>query len=131
MKKLFYLGLLGLGLFEIANVYFIMPMPGSQRMNSIDFAYFLYSYRWYFRIIFILMMGAGAPAVFQARHKWVPVLLILIALGVAYMFNFRMTADHMFLQPQKLTFKPKGENALNDSSIVVSVEHNGVVKAYP
>ena len=28
-------------LVELANVYFIMPMPGSQRMNSIDLAYFL------------------------------------------------------------------------------------------
>jgi len=39
MKKLFYFGLLGLGLFEILNVYFIMPMPGSQQMNSIDVAF--------------------------------------------------------------------------------------------
>ena len=29
MKKLFYLGLALLVLFEIADVYFIMPMPGS------------------------------------------------------------------------------------------------------
>jgi hypothetical protein len=49
MKKLFYLGLLGLACFEVANVYFIMPMPGSQRMRSIDTAYFLYTWRWAFR----------------------------------------------------------------------------------
>ena len=41
MKKLFYIGLIGLGLFEILKVYFIMPMPGSQQMESIDIAYFL------------------------------------------------------------------------------------------
>jgi hypothetical protein len=46
MKKLFWFGLIGLLLFEIANVYFIMPMPGSQQMNSIDLAYFLYKWRW-------------------------------------------------------------------------------------
>jgi hypothetical protein len=131
MKKLFYLGAIGIILFEVFNVYFIMPMPGSQRMNSIDFAYFLYSYRWIFRIVFMVMIIAGAKDVFQARGKWIAIVLLVIALSVAYMFNFRMTADHMFLQPQKLTFKPKGENALNDSSIVVSVENNGVVKAYP
>ncbi len=49
MKKLFWIGLIGLLLFEIANVYFIMPMPGSQQMNSIDLAYFLYKWRWAFQ----------------------------------------------------------------------------------
>ena len=34
--RLFYLGIVGLLLFEITNVYFIMPMPGSQRMESLD-----------------------------------------------------------------------------------------------
>jgi len=45
MKKLFYLGITLLVLFELANVFFIMPMPGSQRMSSIDLAYALYSWR--------------------------------------------------------------------------------------
>ena len=51
MKKLFYLGIIGIILYEIAKVYFIMPMPGSQRMNSIEAAYFLHNWRWEFRII--------------------------------------------------------------------------------
>ncbi len=38
MKRLSYLGIALLALFEIANVFFIMPMPGSQRMSSIDVA---------------------------------------------------------------------------------------------
>ena len=58
MKKVFYLGLIGLFLFEIANVYFIMPMPGSQEVNSLDVAYFLYTWRWFFRVLFILMILA-------------------------------------------------------------------------
>ncbi|HWA35739.1 MAG TPA: DUF3179 domain-containing (seleno)protein, partial [Cyclobacteriaceae bacterium] len=131
MKKLFYCGALGVIVFEILNVYFIMPMPGSQRMNSINFAYFLYSYRWIFRIVFIVMIAAGSGAVFNDRKKLLPAVVLAIALGIAYVFNFRMTADHMFLQPEKLIFKSKGENKLNDSSIVVSIENNGVVKAYP
>ena len=44
MKNLFYPGLVGLALFEVLNVYFIMPMPGSQQMDSLDTAYFLHSY---------------------------------------------------------------------------------------
>lgn len=131
MKKLFYIGATGLALFEVANVYFIMPMPGSQRMNSLDLAYFLYSYRWGFRMVFGLMTLIGIIPVFQIKHKWLPALLLMIAAGVTYLFNFRMTADHMFLQPQYLSFKPKDRNLLNDSSIVVGVENNGQVKAYP
>lgn len=38
-QTLFYLGLIGLALFELAKVYFIMPMPGSQRIKSLDAAY--------------------------------------------------------------------------------------------
>ena len=45
MKSLFYSGMLLLIVFEVANVFFIMPMPGSQEMESIGLAYFLYSKR--------------------------------------------------------------------------------------
>lgn len=131
MKKLFYFGLLGLALFEVANVYFIMPMPGSQRMNSIDLAYFLYSYRWWFRILFGLMIMIGSVGAFTARRYWLAIIAIIPVVGIVYAFNFQMTADHMFLQPEHLVFKPMDSNALTDSSIVVAVYHNQVAKAYP
>lgn len=131
MKKLFYIGAIGLALFEVANVYFIMPMPGSQRINSLDFAYFLYSYRWIFRFVFITLIILGGVPAFSKKKKWIPALVLLISLGVTYAFNFVMVADHMFLQPNHLVFQSKDRNALNDSSVVVSVEHNGQVKAYP
>jgi len=130
MKKLFYVGIVGIILFEILNVYFIMPMPGSQRMNSINIAYFLYSFRWLFRIVFGLMIGFGIVNEFQKR-KWLPVIASLIAIAVIYLFNFEMVADHMFKQPSQLAFQSKDKNTLNDSSMVVAVENNGEVKAYP
>ena len=65
MKMFFWLGLIGLLLFEVLNVYFIMPMPGSQQMNSIDAAYFLYKWRWVFRGLFGLMIIIGL-----VRAKW-------------------------------------------------------------
>lgn len=130
MKRLFYIGAIGIALFEILNVYFIMPMPGSQRMNSLDLAYFLYSYRWFFRVAFVLLMIAGASAAFKAS-KWIPAVVAILALVVIYMFNFKMAADQMFKQPANLVFKTKAENILGDSSVVVGVEINGEVKAYP
>lgn len=131
MKKLFYFGLLLLGLFEIANVYFIMPMPGSQRMNSIDLAYFLYSYRWWLRLVFLSMIALGSMEAFAAKRKWIPALAAIPVIAIIYMFNFRMVADHMFLQPEHVVFKSKMENTLTDSSLVVTVSHNGEAKAYP
>lgn len=131
MKTLYYIGLIGLALFEIANVYFIMPMPGSQQFNSIDLAYFLYSYRWFFRVVFSVLILAGSLSAFRSKRSWIPVVSAIPVIAIVYMFNFNMTADHMFLQPEALVFKPKNENILNDSSIVVAVNHHGEAKAYP
>ena len=59
MKLIFWIGLIGLFAFEVFNVYFIMPMPGSQRMDSISIAYFLYNWRWMIRGLFALMIIVG------------------------------------------------------------------------
>lgn len=131
MKKLFYIGVAGIALYEIMKVYFIMPMPGSQRMNSLDFAYFLHGSRWIFRAVFGLMIVLGAFSAFQIKHKWIPALALAAALYIIYLFNFEMLADKMFKQPEHVTFKGKAENLLNDSSVVVGVEYNGEAKAYP
>ena len=131
MKTTFYAGLILLGLFEILNVYFIMPMPGSQQMDSIDLAYFLYTYRWVFRGVFGIMILAGAPAVFRSRRIWIPLVAMVPVLIIVYLFNFKMTADHMFLQPKELAFKSKGENTLVDSALVIAVSSTLEAKAYP
>jgi len=131
MKKLFYAGMILLAVFEILKVYFIMPMPGSQEMQSIDVAYFLHTYRWWFRIAFVVMAAAGFGAAFRVKHRWIPAAVGALALVIVYYFNFKMTADHMFLQPEKVVFKNKGENQLNDSSLVIAVEYKGIAKAYP
>jgi hypothetical protein len=130
MKKIFYTGLIILGLFEILNVYFIMPMPGSQQAPTIKIAYFLYSYRWIFRIASILMILAGCFQAFNVRHKWIPVLAVIPVICIVYL-NFRMTADHMFLQPESLTFKQRAETSLKDSTLVIAVASAGEAKAYP
>lgn len=131
MRLLFYIGMAGLALFEILNVYFIMPMPGSQRMNSIDVAYFLYSWRWVFRSIFILCALAGSFSVLKTEKKWIPLAVAIASLAIVYMFNFRMTADKMFLQPEHVVFKSKTQNELPGSRLVIGVHNNDEAKAYP
>ena len=131
MKKMFYIGLLGLGLFEILRVYFIMPMPGSQEMESIDVAYFLHTYRWYVRALFGIMIVLGCARAFRVKRWWLPVIPLLAVAYIVYTFNFEMVADHMFLQPKKLSFKSRSESLLGDSSLVIGVAYNGEAKAYP
>ena len=133
MKKIFYLGILLLLLFEVANIYFIMPMPGSQRMRSIDVAYFLYQWRWAFRIAFASLVVVGAWSAWQTPgwRKWVaPVSLLLVA-GVAYAANFKMAADSMFLPPTSLSMQPAAKNRVENARLVVGIDVNGDARAYP
>lgn len=131
MKKVFYISLVLLALFEVLNVYFIMPMPGSQRMDSIDLAYFLYSYRWIFRSIFIGLILLGLYFVLRDEKVWIALIAVVPVALIVYLFNFRMTADHMFLQPEALVFNSRAENTLTDSSLVIAVVNAHEAKAYP
>jgi hypothetical protein len=131
MKKWFYLGLGGLVAFEIAKVYFIMPMPGSQRLDSLDFAYFLHTWRWAFRGFFGVLALVGAREAFRIRRQWLPVLAVLPALGIVGLFNFKMTADHMFQEPVNPVYAGKDKNAVDAEAVVIGVEHNGEARAYP
>lgn len=130
MKKLFYAGVLGLLLFEVANVYFIMPMPGSQQMNSLGTAYFFYKWRWVFRTIFAIMMALGLKAAFSGS-RWKPVALLLIAAAVVYATSFKMAADTMFYQPASLQFANAAQSGVDSNRLVIGVIYNGQAKAYP
>ena len=130
MKKLFYLGLMGLLLFEICNVYFIMPMPGSQKMNSIEAAYFLYRWRWFFRIFFSCLILYGYIKS-GWKHKWVPLIPIVIVGIIVCYTNFVMAADHMFHQPAKVAMEDRIHSHIDSNRLVIGVVLNGEAKAYP
>ncbi len=131
MKKLFYIGILLLIAFEILHVYFIMPFPGSQQMDSVGLAYFLHSYRWFFRILAGILILTGAKSVFSGKREWIPTLALLVTFGVVYMFNFKMSADAMFKESEHLTLQPKATNILDSNTIIIGVSLNGEAKAYP
>jgi hypothetical protein len=111
------LGLIGLLVFEVLNVYFIMPMPGSQEMNSLDAAYFLNKWRWVFRILFGIMIAAGLFKSTWKKRKWLLVIPIAIVAAVVFMANFKMAADHMFYQPNKLLLTTAAENKVDFTKI--------------
>ena len=130
MKKLFYIGIIGLILFEILNVYFIMPMPGSQRMKSIDIAYFFNTYRWIFRGFFGLPALVGIYEIFQS-NRWVAIIGCLLVGTITYATNYIMAADTMFYQPKRLSLKNAKENKVILNKVVLGITINGESKAYP
>ena len=101
-KKTFYAGLLLLALFELANVWFIMPLPYSQRVRSIDVAYALHRYRWLFRVLFGTMIVVGARSAWRVAtwRKALPALAMALVALVAYGTNFTMAADAIFATPK-------------------------------
>src|SRR5690606_25055424 len=122
MKKLFYIGLIGLGLFEILKVYFIMPMPGSQQAETIDIAYFMHANRWFIRVLFIVMVIAGIRRATTVKRWWIPMIVLIVVGVVIYYFNFKMMADRMFLEPSVVSFSGKERYHLGDTSLVIAVE---------
>ncbi|MEO7176975.1 MAG: DUF3179 domain-containing (seleno)protein [Saprospiraceae bacterium] len=131
MKKYFYLASSGLILFEFLNKYLIMPIPGSQDINSIDTAYFLHYYRWIFRGLFILGILFGVVPALKSKRKWLAAALLIVAGLVTYLFNFQMSADHMFLPITQIGLVSKAENKLPGSRLVIGVENNGEAHAFP
>ena len=129
MKKLYYLALLGLVVFEVTRVWLIMPMPGSQRLNSLDLAYTLHEYRWFFRIALVLLMLACGREAFRIRHVWAPALATLVVLAIAWLTSFRMSADAIFRQPEQLTFAGRAASRVPEDALVLGVERNGEAKA--
>ena len=130
MKSLFYSGMLLLIVFEVANVFFIMPMPGSQEMESIGVAYFLYSKRWIIRSILALIALIGIKGAWKNK-KWRVIFLMLAYAGVLYLTHYKMAADTMFYQPRYLQFLNAAENVVDPDRLVIGVTHNGEAKAYP
>ena len=59
-------GVLGLVLFEAANIYFVMPLPGSQQLPSLQLAYAIYQWRWPIRALCGALMLAGLRDAWRA-----------------------------------------------------------------
>ena len=105
-------------------------MPGSQRIRSIDVAYFFNTYRWFFRGVFGLLALMGIYEMFKFK-LWVAVVGCLLVIIVTYATNYLMAADTMFYQPETLSLKDAKENKVKTDRVVLGVTINGASKAYP
>lgn len=133
MRFAYALGLVLLAAFEVANVYFIMPMPGSQRMRSLELAYLLYHWRWPVRIVGGALLAVGARRAWSGGwlKRSATIAGTFAVAGLAYAFNFVMAADAMFRQPAVVAMATPTANRVALDRLVVGVELNGEARAYP
>lgn len=134
MRKLLVVSLVLLFLLEISQVYFIMPFPGSQKMDSINFAYWMHNNIFWIRGIFmVVLLIALLPVLRRSKVTGIVVISIFLVLYgyVFYKINFKLMADKMFLQPRSIVFKNAADNTVEAKRLVLGVEINGEAKAYP
>lgn len=128
---LLWIGLVFLFALEILRVYFIMPFPGSQRHDTIGFAYFLDRNIIWLRIVGLALVIWPLLFYLRAGRVWLKVVLVVIVLlyaGVFYLFNFKFLADKMFYQPRVKQFAMDSTDA---NRLVIGVAVQGAAKAYP
>jgi len=119
---------------EILRVYFIMPFPGSQQSNSIDWAFLIEKYKWVLRIAGIILVAAPIWRIFSSKKILPKLLLSLFILFygiVFFFFNFRFEADKMFYQPTVKNFSGISGNTIDSNNLVIGIEINGQSRAYP
>ncbi|RYG05925.1 MAG: DUF3179 domain-containing protein, partial [Chitinophagaceae bacterium] len=134
-KLLLVVGILLLFILEIGKVYFIMPFPGSQKNDTINFAYWLHKNILWVRILLILLLLAPVVNVYRKPKNRMPKVVLSLVLAfyvvIFYMFNFRFLADKMFYQPQNKELASVPENKIANDKLVIGISHNGEAKAYP
>ncbi len=119
---------------EILRVYFIMPFPGSQKADTIQIAYFLNNYIWWFRILGLILFVPPMLYIFGNSRWWRKILLaifVLVYATVFYAFNFKFLADKMFYQPKNKILATVAANKVDSTKLVIGVMINGQAKAYP
>ena len=136
MKKTRWLisGLLFLLALEILKVYFIMPFPGSQQLDSIGIAYFLHRNIWWLRIIGIAITVGPFMHFITKGKLWQKLWLVLVILVygvILYLFNFRLLADKLFYQPKQKIFTTAANDTTNRDKLIIGVATNTEAKAYP
>lgn len=137
MNRLLPLSLILLAAFELASVWFIMPLPGSQRMRSVEIAYALHSARWVVRGVLLTGIGLGAlrgalrGASGSGWRRWGLAALAAVAGVVTYLTNFVLSADAIFKQPDHVVMTTPDSAGVAPDRLVVGVVVGGEARAYP
>jgi Protein of unknown function (DUF3179) len=130
MRALFFAALAALVGFEALAAYLVMPMPYSQRLETLALAYALFRARWFVRVGLAALTLVSGLAAWRAG-KVSALGALLVAASVTWFINARLSADAKYHEPSVMTFAPRASNQVDESSLVLGVEHQGAFKAYP
>ncbi|MDQ8170876.1 MAG: DUF3179 domain-containing (seleno)protein [Gemmatimonadota bacterium] len=127
------IALLVLALVEAAAVWFIMPLPGSQRVRSVELAYALHLARWPLRAFCLTALAWGLPRLRTVGRagRLVTAAVAALAGGITYAANFVLPADVLFRQPDHVTMVAPSEAGIAPDRLVVGLVLEGEARAYP
>lgn len=133
-KLLWWLGSLFLVIPVLLYTYFLMPFPGSQDTETIEFCYNLYRLVPFFTVTGVLFLTVPViySFLFATMRKrimqavWCLLLILFYGLIVK---SFK--AEEMFKEPSETLMVKSDQNKVSEESIVIGVYHNGEAKAYP
>lgn len=131
---LFLLGITILLGAELLKIYYIMPFPGSQEDETIRVAYMLHNNIWLFRLLAFALLAWPAWSYLRSGNIWKQ-WPVIVALGlwafIAYMTNYVLLADKLFVQPRHIDLVGSAENKVPSNDLVIGVTIDGESKAYP
>lgn len=130
MKKIFYIGILTFILFEFLVNYLIMPHPGSQHLNSVEFAHALYQGKIFIEIALLLLILYSAIKLFKSGKIIIPILFIIAGIVSYISFTIIFTAEYRYRLPNNLTFELDSNSKVDLEIPIIGIEFNGEAKAY-
>jgi len=107
-----------------------MPLPGSQKFESVDLAYALHQFRWLIRITIGILLLFNFKIAFQSS-KIKSLLCLLLVISSIGFIQMQMMADTMFYQPEQLILKDPSENKIPLDRQIIGIAHGKEAKAYP
>ncbi|MCP3963561.1 MAG: DUF3179 domain-containing protein [bacterium] len=133
-KTIFFLGLvLALGP-TLVRYYLTWPLPGSQDLDSIGWAYGLGKVAPVTEVLGFLVALVGLVAVVRSRKSWKTLLWVglicLVALGL-HRVTVKYSAPAVFEPFELVEFARGTSEALPPETLVMGVASGGQAKAYP
>lgn len=131
---MFFAGALLLIVPGVMRTYLIMPFPGSQERDSMEFAYFLATILPYALGLGVALVAGQVVKVLRtgrARSRMAMIFFCVFLVGLNFLVNFKVKASAMFKAPVVARFADKSSNKIATDRLVVGVEINGIARAYP
>ena len=117
-----------------ARAYFLWPLPGSQTLESVRWAYHLSRVLPILQVVGLLLAIWGAVGLWRRPpSRWkVGLLALVTVLSVALLVGcHRYSAPQVFSEIQSKSFASGPTEEVPETAVVLGFSHGGQAKAYP